>query len=84
MFKAIVLDKNEGLFQARIADLDEKALPEGDVVIAVDYSTINYKDALAITNASPDRAQVADGAGHRRRGHGAREHATRCGRPATA
>ena len=27
----------------------------------VDYSTINYKDALAITNTSPDRAQVADG-----------------------
>ena len=53
MFKAIVLDKNEGIFQARLADLDEKALPEGDVVLAVDFSTVNYKDALALTNSSP-------------------------------
>ncbi|HTS85226.1 MAG TPA: propionate--CoA ligase [Usitatibacter sp.] len=53
MFKAIVLDKTEGLFQARVADLDEKELPEGDVTIAVEYSTVNYKDALALANASP-------------------------------
>jgi propionyl-CoA synthetase len=53
MFKAIVLDKNEGIFQSRLGELDEKALPEGDVVLAVEFSTINYKDALALANASP-------------------------------
>jgi propionyl-CoA synthetase len=53
MFKAIVLDKNEGIFGSRIGELDEKELPEGDVLIAVDYSTVNYKDALALANASP-------------------------------
>src|ERR1700733_11456203 len=53
MFKAIVLDKNEGIFQPRIEELDEKVLPEGDTLISVEYSTINYKDALALANASP-------------------------------
>src|SRR5579862_1584378 len=53
MFKAIVLDKNEGIFQSRLAELEDSALPEGDVVLSVDFSTINYKDALALANASP-------------------------------
>ena len=52
MFKAILLSKNGDAFQARVADVDEKDLPEGDVTLAVEYSTINYKDALAIANAS--------------------------------
>ena len=53
MFKAIYLSKEGDAFQARVAELDESKLPEGDVVVRVDYSTINYKDALAITNKSP-------------------------------
>jgi acrylyl-CoA reductase (NADPH) len=53
MFKAIHLTREADQFQARIADLDEGALPEGDVTLAVEYSTLNYKDALAITNRSP-------------------------------
>jgi acrylyl-CoA reductase (NADPH) len=36
-----------------VTSLDNDALPEGDVLVRVDYSTINYKDALAITGASP-------------------------------
>lgn len=50
--KAILLSKDDG-FRARVADVDEKDLPEGDVTLAIDYSTVNYKDALALTNASP-------------------------------
>lgn len=50
--KAILLTKDPE-FRARIADIDEKELPEGDVLVRVDYSCINYKDGLAITNASP-------------------------------
>ncbi len=53
MFKAIHLTQPDGGFEARVADLDEKDLPEGDVTLRVEYSTVNFKDALAITNRSP-------------------------------
>jgi acrylyl-CoA reductase (NADPH) len=53
MFKAILLTKEGDKFEARVADLDEKDLPEGDVTLRLEHSTINYKDALAITNRSP-------------------------------
>lgn len=53
MFKAIHLTREAEQFQARVAELDESALPEGDVTIRVEYSTVNYKDALAIANKSP-------------------------------
>ena len=52
MFKAWILDKTEG-FSARLATLDEAQLPPGDVLIDVAYSTLNFKDALALTNRSP-------------------------------
>ena len=51
--KAIYLTKDNDQFAARVADIDEAELPEGDVTIAVEYSTLNYKDALAIANKSP-------------------------------
>ncbi len=51
--KAIFLSKDGDRFSATLADVDESQLPEGDVTVRVDYSTINYKDALAITNTSP-------------------------------
>ena len=50
--KALYLTKDPE-FKAEIAELDESALPEGDVTLKVAYSTVNYKDALAITNKSP-------------------------------
>ena len=52
MFKALVLDKSPE-FAAAIREVDDGFLPPGDVTIDVDYSTLNYKDALAITNRSP-------------------------------
>ena len=52
MFKALVLDKQPE-FSAALRQVDDTFLPEGDVTIAVDYSTLNYKDGLAITNKSP-------------------------------
>jgi len=51
--RAILLTKDNDQFNARVADVDEAQLPEGDVTLKVEYSTINYKDALAITNKSP-------------------------------
>lgn len=52
MFTALVL-QNTPNFHAELAQLDESSLPEGDVTLAVAYSTLNYKDGLAITNRSP-------------------------------
>jgi acrylyl-CoA reductase (NADPH) len=51
--KAILLTKEDEQFFARVADVDEAQLPEGDVTLKVEYSTVNYKDALAMTNKSP-------------------------------
>lgn len=55
MFKAILLNKNEdGSTKAELTQLNDAQLPEdGDVTVAIDYSTINYKDGLAITGKSP-------------------------------
>jgi len=52
-FKAIVVDKAEGGQTVRLTDFDEKDLMDGDVTVAVEYSTLNYKDGLALTGKSP-------------------------------
>ena len=51
MFKALLLQNTDG-FKAQVAEVDEAQLPEGDVTVAVAYSTLNFKDGLAITNKS--------------------------------
>ncbi len=51
-FKALLLE-NAPAFSARIAELDDAALPEGEALIRVTHSTLNYKDALALGNRSP-------------------------------
>ncbi|CAM2147218.1 acrylyl-CoA reductase [Pararobbsia alpina] len=53
MFKAIVLEKTDAGTQAELRDLDDASLQQGDVTVDVDYSTLNYKDGLAITGAGP-------------------------------
>lgn len=53
MFKAILLEKAEAGTAAHVADVEEAQLPEGDVTVRIDYSTVNYKDGLAITGKSP-------------------------------
>jgi acrylyl-CoA reductase (NADPH) len=52
-FKAIVVDKTEAGQTARLTDFEEKDLMDGDVTVAVEYSTLNYKDGLALTGKSP-------------------------------
>lgn len=49
MFNALILNQQEKRTLAAIEQIDESQLPEGDVLIAVDYSSLNYKDGLAIT-----------------------------------
>lgn len=53
MFNAIVIEQNEKTSQAKLQQLNESQLPEQDVKIEVLASTINYKDALAITGKAP-------------------------------
>jgi acrylyl-CoA reductase (NADPH) len=50
-FKALVLDQVDGRTTARIDELPLDALPAGEVLVEVDWSTLNYKDGLAITGA---------------------------------
>jgi acrylyl-CoA reductase (NADPH) len=53
MFNAIVIDKADDVQSVTLTQVDEAQLPEGDVTIDVAYSTLNYKDGLAITGKSP-------------------------------
>jgi acrylyl-CoA reductase (NADPH) len=52
-FKALVIDKGDAGQTVRLADFDEKDLMEGDVTVHVEWSTLNYKDGLAITGKAP-------------------------------
>ncbi|WP_237421502.1 MDR family oxidoreductase [Gordonia sp. SID5947] len=52
-FSAVVIEKNESGQSVSVQSLEESELPHGDVQIQVDYSSLNYKDALAITGSSP-------------------------------
>lgn len=54
MFKGVLISKSEdGKQSVSITDIDEGQLMEGDVTVKVDFSTINFKDGLAITGKSP-------------------------------
>jgi len=52
-FKAIVVEKGEGGQKAVLADFDEANLMDGDVTVRVEWSTVNYKDGLALTGKAP-------------------------------
>jgi acrylyl-CoA reductase (NADPH) len=52
-FKAIVIEKADGGTKAALTDFDEANLMDGDVTVRVEYSTLNYKDGLAITGKAP-------------------------------
>lgn len=53
MFKGILINKDEQGYRAELTEIDESLLPEGDVSLDVAYSTLNFKDGLAITGKSP-------------------------------
>src|ERR1700754_1432621 len=52
-FKAVVVDKSDAGQTVRLTDFDEKDLMDGDVTVAVEWSTLNYKDGLAVTGKGP-------------------------------
>jgi len=53
MFKCLLVDKDENGYRTSITELPEEKLSQGNVLVKVLYSTLNYKDALAITGKAP-------------------------------
>ncbi len=53
MFKGILIEKDDTGYRAELKALDDSVLYDGDVTIRVAYSTLNYKDGLAITGKGP-------------------------------
>ena len=52
-FKAMVIEKTGTGTKAGLADFDDAGLMDGDVTVHVEYSTVNYKDGLALTGKAP-------------------------------
>lgn len=53
MFKAILIERDDRPYRANFTELNEAQLPAGDVRVRVGFSTLNYKDALAISGKAP-------------------------------
>ena len=53
MINAIIIDKQDEEYKVSLSAVNQEQLGEGDVLVKVSYSTLNYKDALAITGKSP-------------------------------
>jgi len=53
MFKGIIVEKDAEGYRSSMANIDEARLPDGDVTVRVEYSTLNFKDGLAITGKGP-------------------------------
>mgnify|MGYP000440949381 CR=1 FL=1 len=64
MFKGILIEKDDAGYRAAVKDIDEAQLPEGDVTVRVERSSLNYKDGLAITGKGPVVFRTNMEAGH--------------------
>lgn len=53
MFKSLLINKTDERYSAQLVEIVDSELPRGDVEVNIDYSSINYKDALAITGRGP-------------------------------
>ena len=52
-YRALVVDREDGETRADLRTLAEADLPEGEVTVRIDYSSLNYKDGLALTGRAP-------------------------------
>lgn len=52
MFRGILITKGDAGYKAELQDIDDSILPDGDVTVRVEWSTLNYKDGLALTGKS--------------------------------
>ena len=69
-FKAIVVNKADAGQSVALTEFDEAALMDGDVTFRVEWSTLNYKDGLAVTGKAPVVRRFPMIAGHRWCRHG--------------
>ncbi|HRH72344.1 MDR family oxidoreductase [Zoogloea sp.] len=53
MFQGILISKDDAAYRATVQAIGEEVLPDGDVTVRVGWSTLNYKDGLAITGRAP-------------------------------
>ena len=53
MFNGILIEKDDAGYHSSMREIDEGHLPDGDVIVRISHSTLNYKDALAITGKAP-------------------------------
>jgi acrylyl-CoA reductase (NADPH) len=53
MFNAVLIERDESSYRATLTALEDSRLPAGEVSVRIEYSTLNYKDALAITGKAP-------------------------------
>jgi acrylyl-CoA reductase (NADPH) len=53
VFKAVLVEQDDQGYRASVHNLSEERLPEGDVTVDISFSTLNYKDGLAITGKGP-------------------------------
>jgi acrylyl-CoA reductase (NADPH) len=53
IFKAIVVEKSDNAQKVELTEFDDKDLIDGDVTVRVEWSTVNYKDGLALTGKAP-------------------------------
>ena len=53
MFRGILISRDDSVYQARLQQIDDAVLSAGDVTVAVEWSSLNYKDGLAITGKAP-------------------------------
>ncbi len=51
--RAILVNKDDDGYRAEVTEVSELDMPEGDVTVAIDYSTINFKDSMAIIGSTP-------------------------------
>lgn len=62
--RALILEQIEGRTTAEVRQISASQLPAGNVTVDVNWSSLNYKDALAITGAREDYSPVSDGTGY--------------------
>jgi NADPH:quinone reductase-like Zn-dependent oxidoreductase len=70
-FKGVLVTKDEAGYQAALTHIDDAVLPEGDVTVQVEWSTLTYKDGLAILGQSPMVLRFRQAVLHGRGIHGA-------------
>jgi len=64
MFRGILITKDDAGYKAALQNIDDAILPEGDVTVSVEWSTLNYKDGLHYRQVA-GRSSLSHGAGRR-------------------